>query len=254
MTHQFAILLNEPQSPSADQLKSAFQPFSNLTDADAVRLALSARGILMRGMHSDAARALNMSLLAQGVAATVVAENALPVLPEGRTIHRLQLSETEFTPSDVLGNLFRVSWTEIRLVAAGCVQHFGMSATRTERTAVRFSIITGLRTQKISDVRHRVDTDSRLELEVLTTANTRFQLDASEFHFAHLVVDPALTAAEKFAWLVRQICARAPQAAFNEGATAIRDDLPVPVYGNRQALTDEMVWLIWKNATLQSGT
>ena len=40
---QFALLQKEAIGPTADQLKRAFKAFSNLTDADAVRLAAGAR-------------------------------------------------------------------------------------------------------------------------------------------------------------------------------------------------------------------
>jgi len=61
---QFALLQKEAIGPTADQLKRAFKAFSNLTDADAVRLAAGARGILMKHLGQDAARALQSAFQA----------------------------------------------------------------------------------------------------------------------------------------------------------------------------------------------
>ena len=44
---QFAVLQKDSTSPTAEQLKRAFRSFSNLTDADAVRLAVGAHGIVV---------------------------------------------------------------------------------------------------------------------------------------------------------------------------------------------------------------
>ena len=85
---EFAVLQREPAGPTPDQMKGAFKAFSHLTDADAVRLAVGARGILMRHLGQDTARAVQQALEAEGAAVLIVPERDLPALPEGEEIRR----------------------------------------------------------------------------------------------------------------------------------------------------------------------
>src|SRR5205814_1514814 len=100
-SRQFAVLQKDSASPTADQLKRAFKSFHTLTDADAVRLSVTAQGILMKSLDSDAARAFQKALQAEGVATAVVPENDLPRLPEGRSLQRLEPSPQAFTVFDL---------------------------------------------------------------------------------------------------------------------------------------------------------
>src|SRR5438034_1166490 len=124
---QFAVLQKDSTSPTAEQLKRAFRSFSNLTDADAVRLAAGAHGILLRHTDGDASRAFQQALQAEGVGAVVVAEDELPKLPEGRSLQRLGISPRAFTVYDLLGRPTAIDWAEVTLVAAAAVRHFEMS-------------------------------------------------------------------------------------------------------------------------------
>src|SRR6185295_1246605 len=91
-SRQFAVLQKEAVAASPEQLKRAFSSFSNLTDADAVRLAIRSQGILVRQANRDEARALQQALQAEGVGAALISEADLPKLPEGHLLHRLELS------------------------------------------------------------------------------------------------------------------------------------------------------------------
>jgi hypothetical protein len=60
---------------------------------------------------------------------------------------------------------------------------------------------------------------------------------------------PGLTLDEKFIWLVREVCHHAPAAGLNHGARRLQAGAEtVPAYMNRQALADEMTWLLWRRA------
>ena len=120
----FAVLQNTEANPSAEQLKRAFRSFYNLTDADAVRLAVGGHGILLRQANRDAARAFQADLQAEGVAATVVSEPNLPSLPPGISLHRLQMTPEAMIIYDVLGRPKPVSWPRLGLIAAAAVRHF----------------------------------------------------------------------------------------------------------------------------------
>lgn len=249
-SNQFAVLQAQLDSPAADRLKRAFKTFSHLTDADAVRLAVTARGILMRQIGYDAAHAFQLALEAEGIGAAVVAEADLPKLPEGRLLQRLELSAQAFTFYDVLGRPTTIEWDRVALVAAAAVRHFEVSTFQTERTTLQFSPVGGFGPKKVQEIGHKVESDSLLLLEIiLAGGTTRFQIDAAQFPFKHVLDQPELSKAEKFIWLVRNVCRHSPQAILNTGARSLHAGQEiVPACPNRQVLADELVWLLWHNS------
>jgi hypothetical protein len=247
---QFAVLQKDVSSPTAEQLKRAFRSFNNLTDADAVRLAVGAHGILTRHENHDAARAFQQALQAEGVPTALVPENDLPKLPEARMLQRLELSPQALVVFDLRGQATPIPWPAIVLVAAGAVGDIAVSRTNTERTMLRFSPLTGVWPKKVTDSRSQVTADSQLVLEILLTGMaTRYQIEAKRFPFKYVIDQPELSTAEKFIWLVREFCRHATAATLNGGARWLRaGNERVPGYVNRQALTDEIIWLLWYNA------
>jgi hypothetical protein len=248
-THlNFSVVLKQTAPPTADQLKRAFRSFSNLTDADATRLASTAHGILMKRLNNDAARALQLALQSEGVATNVVSEAEFPVLSPAKFIRRLELSPTALTIFDPLGREMPVEWRHISMIAAGAVRHFEVNKTRSERTEIGFSPMRGLHARVVEDVHRRVQADRRLVLEILLFGGSmRFETEAAQFLFKPLLDDPKMPIEAKFGWLVRQLCERAPHAAVNRGAFALREgDTELPEYASRQSLTDEILWLLWR--------
>jgi hypothetical protein len=248
---QFAVLQKDLSSPTAEQLKRAFRSFSTLTDADAVRLAVGAHGILMRHENHDAARAFQAALQAEGVATALVSENDLPTLPESKALHRLELSSEALLIFDLLGQATRIPWADIALLAAGAVGDVEVTRTKTERTVFRFSPLLGVWPKKITETRQKVAADSHLVLEILLTGmKTRYQIEAARFPFKHVIDQPELSITEKYIWVVREFCRRATAATLNGGARWLRaGHQRVPGYLNRQALTDEIIWLLWYQDT-----
>jgi len=247
---QFAVLLKEHTAPSAEAFKRAFSSFSNLTDADAVRLAVSARGILQRRLNRDAARAFHRALEAEGVAAVIVAEEELPQLPEGKMLHRVEISPEAFKLYDLAGRPTPIEWGRIALVAAATISRFEFGRTRTERTDIRFNAVSGMWPAKVEEAGHKMEWDSTQVLEiVLAGGAARYQIEAAEFPFKYVIDRADLSVTQKFIWLVREICRHAPGAVQNAGASALcNGQESVLKYASRQLLVDEMVWLLWKQA------
>jgi len=196
---QFAVLQKDSTSPTAEQLKRAFRSFSNLTDADAVRLAAGAHGILMRHTDGDASRAFQQALQAEGIGAVVVAEDELPKLPEGRSLQRLGISPRAFTVYDLLGRPTAIDWADVTLVAAAAVRHFEMGRTETERTVLRFNPLVGIWPKKIKESGRTVESGTLLLLEIILAGRTtRYQIDATQFPFNYVIDQPKLSPTEKF--------------------------------------------------------
>ena len=251
----FAVLQKKFDGPSADQLKRAFSSFIHLTDADAVRLAVNARGILMRQLDRDSARAFQRALEAEGIGAAVVSEDELPRLPEGRSLHRLEVSPEAFIVYDLLGRKSAIDWSEVALIAAGAVVHVELTRTQTERTELRFNVMSGLSPKRIKEAVHKLETDLKLVLEiVLAGGAARYQIEAAEFPFKYVIDRPELSVAEKFVWLVQEICRHAPHAILNGGARVLSGGREAVLeYSSRQMLGDEMVWLLWRNSMKHTG-
>lgn len=240
---QFAVLLNAITRPPVEQLKHAFRTFQNLTDADAIRLAAGAHGVLLRHASRDAARAFQSALQAAGIAATVVSEANLPALPPGIALHRLQFLTEALIIFDQLGRAKPMPWPRLGLIAAADVRHFELTKMHAERDGTKARPWEN----GAGEVAHKVASDSQLVLELmLADGSTRFQIAATEFPFKYVINRPRLSTEAKFVWLVREICRRAPGALLNHGAQALRDGAEsVPEYMNPQMLADEMVWLLW---------
>jgi hypothetical protein len=231
-------------------LKRAFKSFSNLTDADAVRLSVGAHGILMKHLGQDAARALQTALQAEGVGVVVAAEDDLPKLPRARPLQRVDVWPQTLIVYDGAGRPNPVPWPQVALVAAGAAQHFEVHKAQPQHTALRFSPASGIWPKKMSESAHTIGQGSQLLLEIiLADRASRYQIDAAQFNFRHLIDRPRLSTGEKFVWLVREICRQADEAILNAGARRLRQGEQVtPDYTNRQVFLDEIVWLLWRSS------
>lgn len=247
---QFAVLQREPEAPTPEQMKGAFKAFNHLTDADAVRLAVSARGILMRHLGQDTARAVQQALQAEGVGVTIVSERDLPRLPEALSLHRLEVWPQALTIYDPLGRPTAVDWEEVTLVAAGAVLHFELNKTQTEFLRLQHGVPGGANPKTGVNAGRAHDSGPQFLLEILLgRAAIRYQINAAEFRFKHVIDRPGLSIEEKFIWLVRELCHHAPHALLNHGASRLREGLQsAPIYGYRQVFVDELVWLLWRHA------
>lgn len=244
---QYAVLLRDGGTPQAEQIRRAFRSFSHLTDADAVRLAANAQGILLRHLSADEARAFHRALQAEGVAAALVHESELELLPRSKALHRVSLTEPALEIYDLHGQPSPVGWDEIVLVAAGAVPHVELGVRQPERTTTKLDSFFGVRPKANVASRHTVAAQSQLILEmVLAGGAGRYELNAAQFPFKYAVDRPDFSTLQKFVWLVREIGHRAKRAILNRGAADVRDGVELARgYPSRQAFVDEMTWLLW---------
>lgn len=242
----FAVLQREAGSLDADALKRAFASFTNLTDADAVRLAIGARGILLRHLRRDEANAFQRALTDEGVGAVIVDEEDLWKFPEGKSLHRLELTPQSLVVYDLLGRATTVHWEQIAMVAAATVLDFQLSKAAKEKVALRF----GLTAERELQTGLKMESGLQSVMELLLSDGlTRYQIEAAGFPFKYVFDRPELPVSAKFAWLVQEICSHAPGAILNDGARCILDGQEsASNYASRQALADEIVWLFWQKA------
>jgi len=249
-TSSYAVLLRDVATPSAEPICRAFRTFSHLTDADAIRLAANAQGILMRHLGVDEAKALQQALVKEGVNVALVKDEELQFLPASQRLHRIELTPDALVIFDYIGRPVPVPWKDFSLVAAGAAPHVEISVTQPQRPALRPHPLFGLLPQKPVETRSHLETERQCILElVVGRGAARYELHAHEFPFAGVVERPTAPLTEKFVWLVRELTRRAPQAMLNRGAQDIRDGVTlVRGYPSRQQLLDEMLWLLWSRA------
>lgn len=250
-TSSYAILLRDTATPSAEPICRAFRTFSHLTDADAIRLAANAQGILMRHLSMDEARAFQQALVKEGVNAALVKDEELRFLPASQRLHRIELTPAALLIYDYLGHATTVAWGEFSLLAAGAVPHVEISSSQTQRPAMRPHPGFGWWSKKVTETRSRLETERQFILELIVGRGAaRYELQAHEFPFAGVMDQPPeASVTEKFVGLVRELAHRAPQAMLNRAALDIRDGVAlVRGYPSRQQMLDEMVWLLWSRA------
>ncbi len=246
----YCLLQLDPVAPSADQLKRAFKALRILTEADAVKTAVEARGILVKNLSLDGARGLQRVLQSEGASTEVVDAAALPRPAEAKTVRRMEFQPGALAVYDPMGRAVSVPWQHIALLSAGAVRHFGLSASRTESKVTTFDPIRGLRTKVVTDVRHKVVDNSQFILElVLTGGATRFQIEAALFMFKYCFDRPELNLAQKLGLLIEMLAQQAPQAVLNHGAAALSCGGPGDwAYASKAALFDELTWHLWRMA------
>jgi len=246
----YALVQREAAAPTADQLKHAFRSLKRMTEADAIKVAREAYGILLRNLPLDEANTLQRSLAGEGVPTEIVDAAQLPRLPEARFVRRAELQPGAFVAFDPLGRPVPIGWQQITLIAAGACRHFGMRETRTEQWVTTFDPIRGVRRRLEVDVRHKVEDDVPILVDLfLTGAAMRFEIEADQFQFKHLFVRPDLDRAGKMGLLIQRLGEHSPQAWLNRGAVSLRDGSAEPVtYASKAALFEESVWLLWRQA------
>jgi hypothetical protein len=250
VTSHYAVLLRNEARPTADQIRRAFSSFSHLTEADAIRLAANAEGVLMRHLSSDEARAFHRALNAEGVDATFVAEDNLPALPKKMTLHRVEFTEAELVAFDQIGRPERFLWNQISLIALGAMTHFGIGHVTKVGSKLGYNPATGVWPKETVEHSHKLAKDSQLLLELMIAGSgKRFQINAAEFPFRYVVDRPEFSLMDKIVWLAEEFIRRAPQALLNRGARDVRDGVKlVRGYPTPQVFNDEMVWLLWDQA------
>jgi hypothetical protein len=249
-TSSYAVLLRDIATPSAEPICRAFRTFSHLTDADAIRLAANAQGILMRHLSVDEARALQQALVKEGVNVALVKDEDLHFLLASQRLHRIELTPDALVIFDYVGRTTTVAWSELSLVAAGAVPHVEVSSVPTQRAGTGLHPLFGVWPKKAVETRSRLETERQFILELIVGRGAaRYELQAHEFPFTGVVDQSAVTLTEKFVWLVREMTRRAPQARLNRGALDIREGVAlVRGYPSRQQMLDEMIWLLWSRA------
>jgi hypothetical protein len=248
---QYVVVQKETTAPTADQWRRALKPVKHLAEADAARLAREVRGLLIKNVSLEEGLAVQTALQAEGVLTEVVPAGELPALPVAKFVKRLELQPQALLVYDPLGRALPVPWSEVTLLSAGAVRHFGITESATQEWVRSYNPMGGLGFTLQTEVRHDIEDQQQFRLEIfLGRAAMRFEIEAATFLFKFVSDRPELNAGEKLALLVQHLARQAPQATLNCGAQAMRDSTPPVAYASKAALADESIWLLWQRASM----
>ncbi|MCC6682246.1 MAG: hypothetical protein IT445_15195 [Phycisphaeraceae bacterium] len=246
-----AILQNDLIEPTPQQLVAAFAAIPELTDFDARRRAQEAVGIIAERLDEDQARTLLGALAGQNIAAAIVDESDLPVLPTAYRIHEAHPDGKELLVLDALNRPLTFAWSNVTLIAAGLVNTTDIKTKITahvHRTAGGFTF-------PVQD--HKTTETRNLQpvAEVFLSCEPhRLRMEAKGFRFGYLGGNAPRSRSERFDCLVLDLARHAPQAAINRGADAIVQNQPRRSYRSAQSFEREITWLLWLSRSLSSNS
>jgi hypothetical protein len=271
----YSVLQTGAETPTTEQLKRAFRGAPGLTEMDAYTIGKDAFGLIAKGFALEPAQALKNSLQAQGIAAEVVEERILPILPDSFFISRLDCTENALLLYDTLGRVAEVQWQDVLLVAAGTVrmtefkqvhapvgsgvQH-GLEFMRAvaDPPIGRRSFISDIARDSLAnmprlDVSTREEQHDRFTLEIiLAGAVTRYTVKEdrmSQLFFQYLAERRDAEMSRNFRLLVHDLVQHSPDAAINRGAYYLKeDDATQFEYPSKVAFYNEIVWLLWRKS------
>ena len=251
----YAILQADGAPATTEQFKLAYRALKQFTAADAVKFARQSAGVLAKHLSVPDAALLQQAFQAQGIAAEAVPQAQLPALANVKFTKRVEFQPEALMVYDVIGRAVPVEWTKIEVIAAGIVPRVNTVSVVEEVNEIVFGGELGVQYMTETTVRHRLETDSVLTLDLIVAGGAmRFQMEGDSLLFKYAFDRPELDARQKFAELARQIIQRAPGAQLNRGATQLRDGTPLPaLYANKVAFADESAWLLWR-ASRKSAT
>ena len=248
MSTRFAVLQKDLNPPSREALARACARVPGLTAADGAIIHQDAFGILLKDFPEAGAVEFREALAQEGVATEVVEQGALPVLPEGKTVPRLDAEAAGLRVHDALGRATLVPWAELMLVAAGNVLISDFVRRPVSGTAPQLDRFFRRGPVPVPEYVHDEEKKFHLCLEIVTMRSARrFSAQADRLNYMYLGERLADRAAHNFPLLVQDILRFAPQVAVNSGAFNLRERAPrLFDYPTKGAFLEEITWLLWR--------
>ena len=252
----YALLQKSLDAPSAEQLRTAYREVPDVTAVDADRLCQNMFGILARSLRPDQAAALQAGLKAQGIETEVLDESALPPLPPGKVVRRLEFTTETLMVFDALGRAVPVPWEDLMLLAAGNIQQATFPRTRTEREEVRTKFVHGVIPIQVREIKVGYSSQESAQKVlrgeiILTRAATRYTIEGENFNYVACLGEHACKdISADFCLIMRELARRAPEAALGRGVAALLAEPPgLVAYPRHKSLEEEMVWMLWQMAS-----
>ena len=258
MNPSFAIVQTGLEPLDFEKIRRAFRGVPGLTPHDANTVASEGSGIVCRSFTANQAAALQANLKTEGVAVEIVEESRLPVLPPGKTIHRIEITPEAMLVDDVVKGMMPIAWEQVYLIAAGSVQ----LTTLVRQERITDEPRSGLYALSpvfapiipVSGPEFRVErvskeaTDWYLRAQIILAGRAaRYCIDAENFNFVPLGEGVTRDLAGNFCLLVRGLAAHAPKAMLSRGAASIvSDPCEFAYYPRKNGFQDDIIWMLWR--------
>jgi len=249
----FAIVQKDLVVPDVEQLKRAFSVSPYLRDIDAQNAANDAHGILLRGVESKQADALQAALQAEGVETELVRESALPPIPTAKVARRMEFTSAHLVVFDTMDRSSEISWDQIMFIAAGYVR---MGKAQKHRGAVEEAQarhFAGPLNSK-GGIKTGEEAQYHMLLDIfLSGGSVRYSMAADEFLYDCLGSRASNDLAMDFVLLVQELSTNAPNAGLNRGGCKACEDPPELLpYPSKAAFNEEITWMLWRIAKLRA--
>lgn len=237
----------EPPPVTEPQWRRALSLVPDYVEADALRLAREAHGILLKNLAMPKAVALQLAFRSAGVETAVVPAEELRLV-DAKFTRRLEVTDDALRICDPLGRLVPVPWAHVALIAVGAVRQYDIAQTVTYEKQHAYNPVQGVHQEIVRDVRTSLQENLPWLIELFLTGGAmRFQTEGAQLAWGHLFKHAPPELPPRLAALVQLLAKRAPQALLNRGALSLRDGGDGgAAYGSRPAFADESAWLLWR--------
>jgi len=229
------------------QWRRALPLVPGYTEADAVRLAREAHGILIKNLDGPKAIALQLAFRSTGVETAVVPAARLQLV-DAKFTRRIELADDVLRISDPLGRPVSVPWAHVTLIAVGAVRQYDIAQTVTYEKQRAYNPVQGVHQEVVRDVRTSLHENLPWLIEIFLTGGAmRFQTEGEQLAWGYLFKHAPPELLPRLVGLVQLLARRAPQAMLNRGALSLRDGGDGGEgYASRPAFADESAWLLWR--------
>ena len=242
-----ALVQLEPAPVTELQWRRALVLVPGYIEADAVRLAHGAHGILLKSLDKPKAFALQLAFRSTGVETAVVPTEQLQLV-DAKFTRRIELADEALRIHDPLGRLVPVPWTHVALISVGAVRQYDIAQTVTYENQSAYNPVQGLHQQVVREVRTSLHENLPWLLEIFLTGGAmRFQTEGAQLAWGYLFKHAPPDLLTRLTALVELLVKRAPHALLNRGALSLRDGGEGgEAYASRPAFFDESAWLLWR--------
>ncbi|MEQ2008973.1 MAG: hypothetical protein ABMA26_19505 [Limisphaerales bacterium] len=243
-----AVLVQLDPGPVTEmQWRQALSLVPGYTDADALRLAREAHGVLFRNLDTPKAVALQLAFRSTGVETAVVPADQLRLV-DAKFTRRIEVADDALRISDPLGRLVPVPWAHVALISVGAVRQYDIAQTVTYENQHAYNPVQGVHQEVVRDVRTSLHENVPWLIEIFLTGGAmRFQAEGAQLAWGYLFKHAPPELLPRLVALVTLLVKHAPHAMLNRGALALRNGGDGGVaYASRPAFSDESAWMLWR--------
>jgi hypothetical protein len=269
MNGRYALMNRGLDALEHETFAGAFRGVPGLTPMDASLVGHPGCGMLVRNLTLEQATILQSNLKPAGTETEIVSEMALPVLPGGKVIRSLECATEVLTILDCLQHRTAIGRAELKLLAAGSVRMATFARQRKEQEVANAHMmhihihpiplmIPVMRYETRVQYVQRESEQWILRAEIISsTVDQRFIIEAENFNYSCSGSAMTCDLATNFCLLIRRLAETYSLPILSRGVSSIlADPWEFAYYPNKDVFHNDLVWLLWRNATLlpaQSG-